>query len=83
MRIVIAPYAEYDSDVEWDNYRKNVQSNILSKLSNIPDCDVKFKMQDSDHGIGADWPTLILNLIEIGGISIATMIGIAALHKKV
>jgi hypothetical protein len=78
MRITIVPDNE-DEMHTWEEQGPLLLDNIKRDIA--PSAQyVKFRLEESEFGIGASWPSIILEIVEIGGL---VFIGIPALHKKV
>ena len=78
MRITIIPENEDDMH-SWEEQGSLLLENISKDISESA-LHVEFRLQDSEFGAGASWPSIILEVVEIGGL---VLIGVPALHKKV
>ena len=78
-RFVLTPYSDPAGGLDWDEqtplHCERVSKGITDHFSN----DLQFNLHETDHGIGADWPTITLELI---GTATGLFFGIPALHKK-
>jgi len=77
MRITIIPDNEDDMH-SWEDQAELLQN--IEKDITQPDLQVNFRLKESEFGAGASWPSIILEVLEIGGF---VLIGVPALHKKV
>ena len=78
MRITIIPDNEDDMHA-WAAQGESLLQNIEKDITK-PDLQVNFRLKESEFGAGASWPSIILEVVEIGGF---VLIGVPALHKKV
>lgn len=78
MRITIIPENEDDMHL-WEAQGALLLENIKKEIS-PPDLHLEVRLQESEFGAGASWPSIILEIAEIGGL---VLIGVPALHKKV
>lgn len=79
-QIVIAPYKDPSEGLDWNEQKILVKKQINEHLSTYPGGKVRFSMSESDQGIGADFPTIVLEILAIGS---TLFFGIPALHKKI
>ena len=79
-RFVLMPYSDPAEGLNWEEqtplHHERISKAITDHFSN----HLQFKLHETDHGIGADWPTLTLELI---GTATGLFFGIPALHKKI
>lgn len=78
MRITIIPDNEDDMHA-WEEQGALLLENIEKDISHS-DPHVEFRLKKSEFGAGASWPSIVLEVVEIGGL---VLIGVPALHKKV
>ena len=78
MRVTIIPDNEDDMH-SWEDQGALLLENIKKDISQ-PDLQVEFRLKESEFGAGASWPSIILEVVEIGGF---VLIGVPAIHKKV
>jgi len=78
-RFVLTPYTDPAEGLDWDEQAPLHLDRILSDIDKQFSKDFKVKLKETDHGIGADWPTITLELI---GTATGLFFGIPVLHKK-
>ena len=80
VRLVLTPYNDPAEGLDWEEQTPLIRERIAKSIKEIVSEDLKFKIHETDHGIGADWPTITLELI---GTATGLFFGIPALHKKI
>jgi len=79
-RFVLKPYSDPAEGLDWEEqtplHHDRISKGITDRFSN----NLQFKLHETDHGIGADFPTITLELI---GTATGLFFGIPALHKKI
>lgn len=79
-RFVLMPYTDPAEGLDWDEqtplHYERISKGIIDNFSK----GLQFKLNETDHGIGADLPTITLELI---GTATGLFFGIPALHKKI
>ncbi len=58
LSLVFAPYADPADGPDWDEQTPLIIEEMTAELSECPVAPLRFELRESDHGIGADWPTL-------------------------
>lgn len=66
--------------MDWDRQAAQASAEVSRTLRSYPDDTLEFLIREGNHGIGADAPVLIL---EILGIASLAFFGIPAFHKKI
>ena len=79
-QIVIAPYKDPAEGLDWNEQTTFLKKQLEEHLATYPEGKVKFSLSESDQGIGADFPTIVLEILGIGS---TLFFGIPALHKKI
>jgi len=80
IKIVLAPYKDPAYGLDWPEQTPIIIKEVAEHLSNYPEGKIEYKTKETDHGIGADWPTITFEIISIAGL---VFFGIPALHKKI
>lgn len=78
MDIVIGPYTDPGDGLEWHEQTPIIMENLHSLFDENND-KYNFKAIESNHGLGADWPTITIQISSLVG----TFILIPELHKLV
>jgi len=73
VRIAFSPYPDGEPE-------EGLKKSFIDRINGYPHGEIQFATHDSDHGIGADWPIIILEII---GVSGALFFAIPATHKKI
>ena len=74
MKYILAPYKDPASGLDWDEQTSIIKKRIQDRLSEYDDT-ILYKIVETDHGKGADWPTIALLLLN------ASLV-IPEFHKK-
>lgn len=80
VKIILAPYKDPAEGLDWHEQTPLIRKELHGILSNYPFGKVEYKIEETDHGIGADLPTILLEIIGIGS---TLFFGVPALHKKI
>ncbi len=68
------------SGYDWPEQVPQLLADLEATLSSGPAGEVSYRVEETDHGLGVDWPTLTLELVKVGALVI---FGIPILNKKV
>lgn len=79
-RFVIMPYSDPAEGLDWDEQTPLHRERISNDLADHFSSHFQFNLHETDHGIGADWPTITLELI---GTATGLFFTIPAIHKKI
>ena len=80
VKIVLTPYEDPATGVDWPEQTPIVIKRLQELLCSYPGGEVEYRIKETNHGIGADWPTITLELL---GIASVLFFAIPALHKKI
>jgi hypothetical protein len=80
IKTALSPFHDPAEGPDWPEQAVDATRKITEVLLSYPDGKVDFSISEGDHGIGADMPVLVL---EILGIGTTLFFGIPALHKKI
>jgi len=79
VQIVISPYKDPSSGLDWKKQTNIIKKTLDKKISSYKK-NIEFNLKESEHGIGADYPTIIIEIIGLGSI---IFFSIPKLHKKI
>ncbi|MDY6970666.1 MAG: hypothetical protein SVR08_18730 [Spirochaetota bacterium] len=79
MRIVRVPTNEKEMHFWEEKGSEFIHNELSNQISEI-DSSIKLSIKESDIGIGASWPSIIIDILEIGGL---VFVGAPVIHKKV
>jgi hypothetical protein len=68
LTLILNPFKDPSEDGDWDNQKKKIISRLKSRLSDYPS-PVKYELVTGVEGCGADFPIVILRIIEIGAFA--------------
>ena len=81
MLIVSAPYNLNDpNDLDWSIQPRNFKKSFSSKMKKSPYGEVIYLLQQTNHGLGADWPTVTVTIFSIASF---LLFAIPEGHKKI
>ncbi|MCH8126733.1 hypothetical protein IIC38_12320 [candidate division KSB1 bacterium] len=80
IKVIIAPYKDPAEGLDWNEQTPIVIYKFKEKLLSYPNGEINIKFYETDHGIGASFPTILLEII---GIASTLFFGIPTLHKKI
>ena len=75
MKYILAPYKDPASGLDWDEQTPIIKNQIHKHFSEY-EKDIEYKIIETNHGKGADWPTIALVLMNVFFV-------IPACHKKI
>lgn len=80
LRIVLSQCEDPASGLDWPEQTPEILDRIAEKLSSYPDGPVQYEANETNHGIGADWPTIVLEIFKWGA---GLAFSIPATHKLI
>lgn len=80
IKIILSPYEDPAGGVDWPEQTPIIINELKELISNYSEGQVEYTIEETDHGISADFPTVFLEIIKIGGW---LLFAIPALHKKI
>lgn len=80
MEIVLSPYKDPSGGVDWPEQTPAIEAELTKRLRDWDAGTVEYRIRRTNHGLGADWPTITLSVLSIAGTLFFT---IPAAHKKV
>jgi len=75
MKYILAPYKDPASGLDWDEQTPIIKKDIQDLLADYDDT-IQYEILETDHGKGADWPTIALLVLNAFFV-------IPAFHKKI
>lgn len=80
LKFVIHAYEKYGTDeqseeLDWEQMKQE----LAEYMDKFPEGKIEYALKETDHGIGADWPTVLIEIVEYAGMAFFV---IPALHKK-
>ena len=80
MEIVLSPYKDPSLGLDWPEQTPLIEAGLRARLSKWHAGSVEYQIRRTNHGLGADWPTITLALLSVAG---TLFFAIPAAHKKV
>lgn len=80
MNIVLAPYKDPSEGLDWPEQTPVILNAINARLRGWDDGTLEYQLRETNHGRGADWPTITVSILSLAGAAFFT---IPAAHKKV
>lgn len=78
-RFVLVGYEDPSAGTDWPEQTPAIIKRVNELLRRYPGGPLEFQVKESNHGRGADWPTITVSLITVAGV---LLFGIPAAHKK-
>lgn len=79
MKIILNPYQDPGEGKDWDEQTSEIETRITGIIEEFPE-SVHYSIQETNFGVGADWPTIALNVVTIAGVG---FIALPEAHKRV
>lgn len=79
MQFIISYWKEQPEDPDGTGQLTLALSQIQARAASAPGGALPVELQATNHGLGADWPTLA---VTISSVATAALFGIPELHKK-
>jgi len=85
IKFVLYAYEDYGcedeaDDLDWDDKTKLMEKELSCHISKYPEGKIEYLLKETDHGIGADLPTITIEILNIAGL---VLFAIPALHKTI
>jgi hypothetical protein len=80
IKIVLTPYKDPADGLDWHEQTPIIKKELNEYLSSYSEGKIEYNILETDHGIGADFPTITLEIIKIAGL---ILLGIPELHKNI
>ncbi|MDA2933460.1 hypothetical protein MYX82_03865 [Acidobacteria bacterium AH-259-D05] len=79
VKLVLAPYEDPVKGLDWQEQTPMVKQRLETKLDSHPEGPIEYVLKETDHGIGADWPTITIEFLKWGGL----LFSIPAAHRLI
>ena len=73
-------YEDPTQGLDWPEQTPIIIKRLKTHFQAYPEGKIEYHIEETDHGIGADWPTITLEVLGIAG---GVFFGIPALHRKI
>jgi hypothetical protein len=79
--VVLCPFDDpATSGYDWPEQVPQALAELKEAATSCPAGEVSYRSEETDHGLGLDWPTLTVDVLKVGAL---VVFGIPILHKKV
>ena len=78
--IIVSPYKDPALGPDWIEQTPQIFESIVERLSAYPNGPVEYLAHETDHGIGADWPTIVIEIVKWGA---GLAFSVPATHKLI
>jgi len=77
--LVLAPYKDPAEGLDWSEQTMIIKQRLKTNLDSYPEQPLEYALRETDHGVGADWPTITIELLKWS----ALFFSIPATHKLI
>lgn len=79
MKIILNSYQDPSEGMDWNEQTPIIENRITGIMKEFSE-SVDYSIQETNFGVGADWPTIVLNVATIAGVG---FIALPEAHKRV
>ncbi|WP_026841650.1 hypothetical protein [Citrifermentans bremense] len=79
MKIILNPYKDPAQGLDWHEQTPEIETRITGVMKEFGQ-SIDYSLQEMNIGIGADWPTIAVNVATIAGVG---LFAIPEAHKRV
>ncbi|MBY0270659.1 MAG: hypothetical protein K2X06_12370 [Burkholderiales bacterium] len=80
MDVVLSPYEDPSAGLDWPEQTPQILEGLKSRIESWDGAKVEYRIRETNHGLGADWPTITLQILSL---SATAFFVIPAAHKKI
>ncbi len=80
MEVVLSQYEDPSTGADWPEQTAQIVEQLKSRVESWSGDRVEYRIRETNHGFGADWPTITLQILSFGATAFFV---IPAAHKKV